>query len=511
LTDASFTEARLGEAPDDVNQRYILTPTLDSELGMVDTFIQVDLAHAVMLVERGVIPAAEGARLLSALQALADMPDQLEIDPSYDTLLLQIERHLAGVVGADLAGRLHTGRSRNDQGSTVKRIHSRNELLAIAEGLAALQQVMLALAGRHLKTTMPGYTHLQHAQPVTFAHWLMRHCSGFERDQSRLEAAFSRVNVSALGLAAMAGTSWPLDRERTAQLLGHEGLVRNGQDCGIFNIDYPAEVAATLSIMVANQARMATDLYLWSTHEFGMVEIPDGLAGTSSIMPQKKNPHSLERILALGGVSIGWLPAILATLRGSSASDLSLAFAASQTPHIYQATRETLKLSAATMEGLTVKADVMARLAGASWSTASNLADTLVRSSGISFRAAHQVVGRVVRRAIERKLSPTQIGSAEIAEASREILGEALSLEDQAVRDALDTEAFINSRVTLGSPRPDDVEAHVREASAQQEEHRGWLAQKTELVSRARSSLRDAVGAIVDAAPPAAEPAEVDV
>jgi argininosuccinate lyase len=501
LSDTSFTEARLGEAPDELNQRYILAPTLDAELGIVDVFIQVDLAHAVMLIERDVLPPAGGARLLEALRALAEDPGQLEIDPSFDTLLLQIERHLAGVIGPDLAGRLHTGRSRNDQGSATKRIYARNELLAIAEDLVAVQRSVLELAAKHLTTTMPGYTHLQQAQPVTFAHWLMRHYSNFERDQCRLEGAFGRVNVNALGLAAMAGTSWPLDRERTAQLLGHEGLVRNGQDSGIFNIDYPAEVAATLSIIVANQARMATDLYLWSTYEFGMVEIPDGLAGTSSIMPQKKNPHSLERILALGGTSIGWLPATLGTLRGASASDLSIAFAAGQLPQIYKATRECLKLAAATVDGLTVKKDVMARLAGANWTTASNLADSLVRSTGISFRAAHQVVGRVVRRAIEREQTPNDVGSAEIAEASRETLGEALSISDEEVSDALDPEAFISSRVTLGSPRPDDVEAHLNEAAAQQAEHRRWLGEKQELVASARSALRDAVDAIVGAAP----------
>jgi argininosuccinate lyase len=232
-----------------------------------------------------------------------------------------------------------------------------------------------------------------------------------------------------------------------------------------------------------------------------MVEIPDGLAGTSSIMPQKKNPHSLERILALGGTSIGWLPATLGTLRGASASDLSIAFAAGQLPQIYKATRECLKLAAATVDGLTVKKDVMARLAGANWTTASNLADSLVRSTGISFRAAHQVVGRVVRRAIEREQTPNDVGSAEIAEASRETLGEALSISDEEVSDALDPEAFISSRVTLGSPRPDDVEAHLNEAAAQQAEHRRWLGEKQELVASARSALRDAVDAIVGAAP----------
>jgi len=497
----TLAEGRLGEPPDWTNQEYILKPVLAAELDQLPIFLEVDVAHGLMLIERGVIPRADGARLLAALLQLADQTDRLEVDPEFDTLLLQVERALGGEVGSDLAGRLHTGRSRNDQGSTVDRIYTRDSLIETLTDLEALQRAVLSLAEAHVTTVMPGYTHLQHAQPTTFAHYLMRYVDTYERDQQRIRGAFERVNLSPLGLAAMAGTSWPLDRERTADLLGFDGLVRTGQDAGIFNTDYPPEVAAVLSIHVNNVARMGIDLYVWSTWEFGMVEIPDGLAGTSSIMPQKKNPHSMERVLSLGGGAIGWLASMLGTVRGTS-SDLGFIFGSGHLGHMFEETCQASRLMTATLAGLTIKADVMAARAGVNWSTASNLADVLVRTTGIPFRDAHQVVGRVVRRAIERGARPSDVTARDVQEAAVETLGRRLDVDGKAVSEAMDPRAFVDSRITLGGPHPDDVLAHLEEARRRQAEHETWLARKRERIADARRRLRaEAQMVIGDARP----------
>ena len=490
-------EARLGEPPDWTNQEYILKPVLAAELDQLPIFLEVDVAHGLMLIEQGVIPRPDGARLLGALLQLADQPDRLDVDPEFDTLLLQVERALAREVGSDLAGRLHTGRSRNDQGSTVDRAYTRNALLNTLADLEALQRALQTLAEAHTTTVMPGYTHLQHAQPTTLAHYLMRYVDTFERDQQRIRSAFERVNRSPLGLAAMAGTSWPLDRERTRDLLGFDGLVRNGQDSGIFNTDYPPEVAAVLSIHVNNVARMGMDFYVWSTWEFGMVEISDGLAGTSSIMPQKKNPHSMERVLSLGGGAIGWLASMLGTVRGTS-SDLGFIFGSGHLGHMFEETRHASRLMTATLAGISIKSDVMAERAAINWSTASNLADVLVRTTGIPFRDAHQVVGRVVRRAIERGARPTDVTADDVRAAAVETLERPLDVDDDAVRQAMDARAFVDSRTTLGGPRAEDVSAHLAEAGERQAAHEAWLAGKLASIADARRRLRRAAEAAID-------------
>lgn len=486
---------RLGVAPDVVNQRDVLGPMLTAEVALLETFIDIDIAHAVMLVEVGILSEGDGAAILRELVELRAHPDRLAIDPEYDSLLLQIERHLGGVVG-ESAGRLHTGRSRNDQGSTADRIFLRDGVLKTLDELTRLQASILDLASAHVETLMPGYTHLQHAQPTTLAHYLMRHHAALERDQQRLEAAFDRVNRNALGLAAMAGTAWPLDRTRTAELLGHEGLVENGQDGGIFNSDLHADVVAALSLLVANVARPAFDLYVWSTFEFGMVEVPDGLAGTSSIMPQKKNPHSLERIIAVGGVSIGWLPAILGATRGTS-SDLSLTFAAPNVGEMFEQANGTVRLLGATLTGLVVRADRMRARADANWSTASNLADALVREAGISFRAAHQVVGRVVRQAMEAGKGPRDVRANDVDQAAAEIIGTELRLPDDVVTAAMDADAFIASRVTPGSPQPDQVRSLIHAARASQGHHGRWSTEKRDAVEAAEARRMDAAQAII--------------
>jgi argininosuccinate lyase len=486
---------RLGVAPDVINQRDVLGPMLTAETALLGTFIDIDIAHAVMLVETGILAEADGGAILKALLDLRSDPRRLQIDPEFDSLLLQIERHLNHVVG-DVAGRLHTGRSRNDQGSTAERIFLRDALLATLDELTRLQLTVLEMSSAHVTTLMPGYTHLQHAQPTTLAHYLMRHQAGFERDQSRLEAAFERVNRNALGLAAMAGTAWPLDRVRTAELLGHDGLVDNGQDAGIFNSDLHADVVAALSLLVANLARPAFDLYLWSTYEFGMVEVPDGLAGTSSIMPQKKNPHSLERIIGVGGLSVGWLPAILGATRGSS-SDLSLTFAAPNVTEMFEQADGSIRLLDATLSGLVVHTDRMRARAHENWATASNLADTLVREAGISFRAAHQVVGRTVRQALTSGLSAADIRGSDVDRAAREILGLEVHLSDEVVRNALDPEAFITSRVTPGGTQPEALHAAIEAAEARQEQHRRWSSEKRGALQAAEARRFEAARTIV--------------
>jgi len=450
----------------------------------------VDLAHVVMLTETGILGPERGRALLSGLVEVFDLgPERFPWDPRSGSYLVQVEHHLEGRLGSDIAGRLQTGRSRNDQDAAADRLYLRDLLLAVAGDLVALQRTLLGLAREHAETVMPGYTHLQHAQPWTFGHYLLRQASAVERDLERLEGAFGRTNRSGLGGAANAGTSWPLDRRRVAELLGHEGLVRNASDAGVFARDYIEEDVACLALLMANLGRLATDLYVWHSWEFGFVEVADGLAGTSSIMPQKKNPHALVRVKAIAGQAVGWLPAVMGCQRTVLSTDLDLAFGDDLVTPYGDAVLGCLRLMTEVLRTLVVHREVMAAKAGAYWSTASHLADELVRRHDLPFRTAHHVVARFVRDAVAAGQGPGDVSPELFRRAAQELAGRELVLTEAELRQMLDPRHFVESRVTEGSVNPREVRAHVEEAEATLAEHGRWHVAKTDHVRRATLGL----------------------
>jgi argininosuccinate lyase len=486
--DLFLEEARLGPR-NPVLVQYDEAPRLAHLRRYFRDYALVDLAHAVMLIEEGIVDRPRGVRLLQGLLEALDLGDDFPWDPRSGSYLVQIEHFLAGRVGDDVAGRLQTGRSRNDEHAAVDRLHLRDLLLHVVDGLLALQRVVLARAREHAATVMPGYTHLQHAQPITFGHALMRHASSLERDLERLAGAFERTNRSALGGAALAGTSWPVNRRRTAELLGHDGLVLNSSDAGVFARDYIEEVVAVLALLMANLGRFATELYVWHSWEFGFVEVEDGLAGTSSIMPQKKNPHALERVKAAAGQAIGWLPTVMGCQRGVSSTDLDLAFGEDVIPGYEDAADGALRLLAEALRTLTVHVDVMAAKAGAFWSTASHLADELVRRPDLPFRTAHHVVARFVRDAVARHQGPADAAPELLTRALRDVAGLNVDVPEAEVRRLLDPRHFLETRVTEGSVNPREVLAHVAEAEHTLAARAGWHADRTTRVARAVEGL----------------------
>ncbi|MFN8556012.1 MAG: argininosuccinate lyase [Dehalococcoidia bacterium] len=264
-------------------------------------YMRVHRAHTAMLTERGIISAADGAAILRALVELeAGGIAGLGLSLGGDDLYLTTEARLTERIGADVGGRMHTGRSRNDLDATVTRLAVRGDGQIVLEAALELAEAALARAEQHTHTIMPGYTHLQHAQPITLGHWLLAHVDIIAEDIARIEAALDRANRSPLGAAALAGTGFPIDRERTAALLGFDGLVENTL-VGVSSRAYALEMAAALAILATNISRLGAELMLWTTEEFAYAEVDDAYAGTSSIMPQKKNPLVLEAIKARAG------------------------------------------------------------------------------------------------------------------------------------------------------------------------------------------------------------------
>jgi argininosuccinate lyase len=457
---------------------------------LFEAYTFVDLAHAVMLVETGILPKANGARLIEGLLRIHAMDAKsFPWLPDAGSYLVHIEHWLTEHSGGDIAGLLQTGRSRNDQDAAAERLFQRGLILDLSEALTRLWSLTLDLASAHAETLMPGYTHLQHAQPWTFGHYLMRQASIIERDLARLCDLYPRTDLSALGGAANAGTSWPIDRRRTAALLGHEGIVINSCDAGEFARDHIEETTACISILAANLGRFATDLYVWSSFEFGFVEVADGLAGTSSIMPQKKNPHSLERVKSIGGQAIGWLATVMGCQRPVLSTDLDFTFGDDLFGRLAAATYGSIRLMEETLRTLTIHRDRMERDASAFWSTTSHLADELVRRCGLSFRAAHQIVGLCVRKAIEARQTPATLEARLLCAAAAELSGPAIELDDQSLRALLDGRNFINTRVSEGSVAPAEVRRHAADMKERLGRYRAKLAERRTLVTSALSTL----------------------
>jgi argininosuccinate lyase len=445
-------------------------------------YLLVDLAHSVMLTETGILTPERGAGLLGGLLELhASKGEGFPWLPQSGSFLVQVEHRLGESIGEDIAGRLQTGRSRNDQSAASERLYLRDLLLDVADHTLSLQASVLKQVERHAETLMPGYTHLQHAQPTTFGHHLMRYGAAFERDLARLADVYGRANLSSLGGAAMAGTSWPVDRRRTMELLGHSDIVVNSSDAGGFARDYIEEIVAVLSLLMSNLGRLANDLYVWHSWEFGFLEVADGLAGTSSIMPQKKNPHSLERIKSLGGQATGWLPSVMACQHSVFSTDLDLTFADDLITGMGDATLQALRLADETVATLIVHEERMAEAAGAFWSTTSHLADEIVRRTDLPFRAAHHVVGRFVRDSIADGLTPADVRAEDLDKAGREMADTSIGISVTELRDILNARSFLTSRATEGSVHPDQTRAHqslVVAGLQRQREH--WKAKRDE-------------------------------
>ncbi len=360
-------------------------------------------AHCSMLVAKGIIPAADGAAILAGLDQVEREIDagQMVFDPALEDIHMHVEARLKEIIG-EPAGRLHTARSRNDQVATDFRLWVRDALDRLDGLLAELQKALVTRAAQHVETVMPGFTHLQAAQPVTFGHHMLAYVEMFARDRSRLKDARVRMNENPLGAAALAGTSFPLDRHMTAAALGFDRPMRNSLDA-VSARDFAQEYLAAVSICATHLSRLAEELVIWSSAQFGFVRMSDAFSSGSSIMPQKRNPDAAELVRAKAGRVIGAFNALTIALKG-----LALTYGKDMQEDkepVFDAA-DTIELCVAASAGMildmTVNADAMRRATDVGFLTATDLADWLVREKGLPFRDAHHVTGRAVKLAEAR-------------------------------------------------------------------------------------------------------------
>ncbi|ABK78314.1 argininosuccinate lyase [Cenarchaeum symbiosum A] len=438
---------------------YVSSISDDGEIIMYD--ILGSQAHTVMLYETGLIGRRDAGRILSALQGLEKArPGQ---DGKHEDIHELIESLVIGKAGPASGGRMHTGRSRNDQVALDMRMKIRHDTAAIFGQTAGLVRSMLELASRHTGTVMPLYTHMQQAQAGTFSHYMLAHAGALTRDAGRLCDSFPRVNQSPLGAGAVGGTSLPIDRGMTAQLLGFEGLVENSIDA-TSSRDFAAEYASVAAILMTNLSRLAEDFVIWSTSEFSFIELPDSLSSPSSVMPQKKNPDIMELTRGKAARAIGNLTGVLAASKGLATGygrDLQ-----EIKPLLWGSGRMAsgaLAVAESAVRSVTVNKAAMRKAASRGYLAALDVAEGLV-IEGVPFRKAHKITGKLVQSAAAAGKPLDRLPPAEIKKALRGSGVDAAAVA-RLVRSATVQES-LKRRVSRGSPAAAEQSRMIKEAGA---------------------------------------------
>jgi argininosuccinate lyase len=456
--------------------------------------LAVDRAHVVMLAEQGVVADEEAAAIISALDEVESagfsaLPDGEDVHAAIETAV--IDR------AGDVGGKMHTARSRNDEVATCIRYRLREDVLDAAEATLGLRKALAEVAEERAETVMPGYTHLQPAQPTTVGHYLLSYERAIARDTARLFDAYGRVNRSPLGAAAFAGTPFDVDRERTAELLGFDGVVANSMDA-VSARGFLVEVVAALANLATTLSGLAEDLVVLSNK--GLVELSDDYASTSSIMPQKKNPDTLELVRSTAGDAAAGLNGLLTALKGLPRAynrDLQNA-----TPYAWEAVdavTEAVAVSAGAVATATWDEAALGEAAGEGFSTATGIAD-LLAMAGVPFRKAHEMVAesnQIVtidnKNVSQENVKRSYLDALDAA--AEEILGDSLDayVEREAVAEALDPEASVAARDSAGGPAAGAVAEDLTAAEEQVAADGATLADEREQLATADELLREEV------------------
>ncbi|MBA2935468.1 argininosuccinate lyase [Sphingomonas sp. CGMCC 1.13654] len=446
---------RFAEGPAAVMREINASIPFDKRLWRQD--IAGSKAHVAMLGVQGIVGHADSVTIAQGLDRVAAEYEANGVtdDLTLEDIHMATESRLAELIGP-AAGRLHTARSRNDQVATDFRLWVRDSIDAVDVGLRALQQALVARAAEHAESVMPGFTHLQAAQPVTLGHHLMAYYEMVRRDRSRFADARARMNECPLGAAALAGTGFPIDRQATAKALGFDRPTANSLD-SVSDRDFALDYLMSAAQASLHLSRLAEEIVLWASQPFGFVSLPDQWSTGSSIMPQKRNPDAAELVRGHSGRIVGCLTSLMITMKG-----LPLAYSKDMQddkPPVFEA-HDLLALSIAAMSGmietLTFRTDRMRAAAEAGFSTATDLADRLVRVAGVPFREAHHITGAVVKLAEVKGCALSDLSLAELQAIDPRI--------DEGVQAALSVDASVAARASEGGTAPERVRQTIARA-----------------------------------------------
>ncbi len=451
MSEKKLWGGRFKESTNELVEEFTESVSYDRRLAPFD--IAGSIAHVKMLEKQGILKPEEAQKIIKGLnQVLKEIEEgRFQWKRELEDVHMNVEKRLTEIIGS-VGGKLHTGRSRNDQVATDVRLYVRKEIEEIVELLKALRKAFWKQARENLDVVMPGYTHLQIAQPVLYSHHMLAYYWMFKRDEERFKDTLKRVNVSPLGSAALAGTSYPLDREFTAKLLGFDGVTRNSMDA-VSDRDFIAETIFNCAMVMMHLSRLSEELVLWSTEEFGFVELPDAFCTGSSIMPQKKNPDVSELTRGKTGRVYGDLVAILTILKGLPLTynrdlqeDKEPLFDAIDTVKL------SLKVNALIVEGMKPKKERMREQARKGFSLATDVADYLAKK-GVPFREAHRIVGELVAYCLDRGKDLEDLSLEEFKQFSDKF--------EKDVLDLMSVEGSINSRNVIGGTAREQVEREI--------------------------------------------------
>ena len=456
---------RFVEETDRLVQVFGASIDVDKRMAIED--IEGSIAHASMLMSQGILSEEECKVICTGLEEIREdiLAEKFTWDPALEDVHMNIEHELTRRIGS-VGGKLHTARSRNDQVATDLRLWLRTAGKQIGAELHAFRSTLVHLSEAHLDVIMPGYTHLQVAQPVLFAHHLMAYYAMFSRDSERLSQTLERMNDSPLGAGALAGTSFDIDRGTTAEQLGFKGVALNSMDA-VSDRDFVLDFLSFSSIVMVHLSRLSEELILWSSQEFGFITLPDSHTTGSSIMPQKKNPDMCELIRGKTGRVCGSLMALLMTIKGlpltynkDMQEDKEGVFDAADT------LQASLKIYSAMLSGIQVHAERMRAAASSAFSNATDLADYLARK-GMPFRQAHNVVGRLVAICLEEGIPLESLPIEKMQQVS--------PLIGDDVLEYLELDAVVDARNSLGGTATREVERQIKLAQEQlKREVAGW-------------------------------------
>ncbi len=479
--------------PGEIYRQVVLEPLfVDARNELFESLMKIHQAHGVMLAEEKIISEEDIGMIFKVLGDLEKEINwhEVQYDPRFEDLFFHLENEIIGRVGEKIAGQLHTGRSRNDIDATLFRMVLREKLLALADQLLDFRQAILRLAEENVNTLVLGYTHTQPAQPTTLAHYLLGVLNFLERDFQRLQEFYTRLNMSPMGAGALTTTSFRINRESVARYLGFDQVLENSYDC-VGGSDHLVEGSGLLVVMMTSLSRLLYDFLLYVMEEFNYLRLGDAYVQISSIMPQKRNPVSLEHSRALATGILGQAQIIPTMLTNTPYGDIVDKEQELQR-HLWQAwdrAIELYKLLTVIFNGVEVNRERLIQRTRESFAVVTQLADSLVQYTDLSFRSAHRIVSQLVKEALIKGIKVWEIDGQMVNRISEAVIGQSLEFTDEMVTEALDPVKFVKIRTRPGGPAPQVVTQQLQNSKSMLANDENWLSGKWRQVEKSEKIL----------------------
>jgi len=461
----------------------------DAKAQFLEPLMAINYAHLVMLADQGIVGKQEAGAIRRALDRIdVDAVRKVQYDGSYEDLFFYLERLVVSGCDEDAAGRLHTARSRNDIDMTMYRMSQRQLILAVVRGTLALRGALLPLAERYREAVFAAHTHTQPAQPSTVAHYLLAVIEQLERDTTRLKAAYASTNQNPLGACAITGTGFPIDRSRTAELLGFDGVTGNTYG-SIATVDYLLESVSATAVLLVGLGRVIQDLLQWCTIEFGYLRLADGFVQGSSIMPQKRNPVALEHARAISSKAVGQAAGLMVAAHNTPFGDIVDTEDDIQplVAQMFKDAARAVSLVAAAMSGAEFNVEKLASRAGECWITITELADTLARDHGLPFKASHSIAGKLIAASREDCNAPL---ATTLRDVSKAVTGKEIVYSETELARILSPRHFVEVRKTHGGPAPSETSRAMGESQKALTGDEKWLQDTLARLRSAEEKLR---------------------